>query len=302
MAAVMNGIFSPRPCQTAIRLMIGTHLLLIIEAGCLAWSTSIIDMPLRLILGGTALLAIFAFASAVHGGSGGDGEVWRPRRHMGGRAMKRMLSDIAGRARRPAATLLLTAAFPAAALANSATIGRTWPIAEPDALAELEARAARQPPNMAASFGPRSGWSAMQSAPLARVTQDRTRYVIPFYTLDQEVRLPDGKLLYPKGFTFNPLSYVSLPQRLVIVTPRDLPWALDRAALTDFILLASGGASDADAITLGERHGRALFILEDRVKERLGVTHAPVIVRQVGQRLELREMRVDPHASAQASQ
>ena len=38
MAAAMNGIFSPRPCQTAIRLMIGAHLLLIIEAALLAWS------------------------------------------------------------------------------------------------------------------------------------------------------------------------------------------------------------------------------------------------------------------------
>lgn len=88
MAAAMNGIFSPRPCQTAIRLMIGAHLLLIIEAGLLAWSTSIIDMPLRLILGGTAMLALFAFASAVHGGSGGDGEVWRPRRGHATAAMR----------------------------------------------------------------------------------------------------------------------------------------------------------------------------------------------------------------------
>ena len=113
--------------------------------------------------------------------------------------------------------------------------------------------------------------------------------------------LPDGRVLYPKGFTFNPLTYVSLPQRLVIVTPRDLPWALDHAALTDFILLASGIAGDADAITLGERHGRALFILEDRVKERLGLTHAPVIVRQMGQRLELQEVRVGTRAGAKAS-
>ena len=215
--------------------------------------------------------------------------------------MKRMLSDFAGRARCRAAIMLIATAFPAAALANSATIGQTWPIAEPDALAEIEAQAARQPANMAASFGPRSGWSAMQSAPLATVIQDRTRYVVPFYTLDQEIRLPDGRLLYPKGFTFNPLTYVSLPQRLVIVTPRDLPWALDHAALTDFILLASGIAGDADAITLGERHGRALFILEDRVKERLGITHAPVIVRQMGQRLELQEVRVGTRAGAKAS-
>lgn len=177
-----------------------------------------------------------------------------------------------------------------AARAESSTIGRTWPIVEPDALAEIEARAARQQPNMAEKFGPRSDWSAMRSVPLGRTMQSRTRFVIPFYTLDHEIRLPDGKLLYPKGFTFNPLTYVSLPQKLVIVQPRDLDWALRIAAPTDFILLAAGTPGDSDAITLGEQHRRALFILEERVKQRLGLTVAPVIVRQVGQKLELHEV------------
>ena len=75
---------------------------------------------------------------------------------------------------------------------------------------------------------------------------------------------------------------VGLPQRLIIVRPHDLSWALKAAKLTDFILLAAGDEKDADAITLGERHGRALFILEERVKERLGLAVAPAIVRQVG--------------------
>ena len=188
-----------------------------------------------------------------------------------------------------AAALLIACA----AKANTSTIGRTWAIAEPDALAEIEARTAKLPPDMAANFGPRSGWSGLRAAPLGRTQLDRTRFVVPFYTLDQEIRLPDGKLLYPKGYTFNPLDYVSLPQRLVIVEPRDLAWALSVSRPTDFILLALGKAQDADVITLGERHGRALFILEDRVKDRLGLTVAPVIVRQVGQRLELSEIHVD---------
>lgn len=171
-----------------------------------------------------------------------------------------------------------------AAIASTATIGRTWPISEPDALAEIEARAARQPANMAAQFGPRSHWSALRAASLGSARQDRTRFVVPFYTLPDEIRLPDGKLLYPKGFTFNPLDYVSLPQRLVIVHPRNLDWALGHARLTDFILLTAG-----DALELSERAGRALFILEERVKERLGLTVAPVIVSQVGKKLELHE-------------
>ncbi|UZW57792.1 conjugal transfer protein TraW [Sphingobium sp. JS3065] len=169
------------------------------------------------------------------------------------------------------------------ATAATSTIGRTWPIAEPDAMTEIEARAARAP-SLASRLGPRSSWSALQAAGLGQARVGRVRTLVPFYTLEEDVRLPDGRLLYPKGFTFNPLDYVSLPQRLIIVHPRDLGWALKQARFTDFILLTAG-----DALDLSERSGRPLFILEERVKERLGLTVAPVIVAQQGKKLVLTE-------------
>lgn len=179
------------------------------------------------------------------------------------------------------------------ARAETSNIGRTWPIAEPDAMAEIEAAVARQPASIAPRFGPRSQWSALKGAMLGLAEKSRIRNVVPFYTLEEEIRLPDGKILYPKGFTFNPLTYVSLPARLIIVHPRDLGWALKTAALTDWILLTGGGGAEDDALSLGEKHSRALFILEERVKERLGLTVAPVIVRQTGQRLELTEVHLE---------
>lgn len=177
--------------------------------------------------------------------------------------------------------------------AATSTIGRTWPIAEPDALTEIEARTARLPPDMRAKYGPRSGWSAMKAAALTPAARSQTRSVVPFYTLDTEIRLPGSELLYPKGYSFNPLDYVTLPQRLIVVHPRDLGWALKTARLSDFILLAAGTAKDDDAITLSERTGRPIFILEQRIKDRLGLTVAPVIVAQVGRKLELTEVRLD---------
>ncbi len=189
----------------------------------------------------------------------------------------------------------------ASARAATSTIGRTWPIAEPDALAEIEARTAKLPSDMRAKYGPRSSWSAMKAASLAPATISRSRSVVPFYTLDTEIRLPTGELLYPKGYSFNPLAYVTLPQRLVVVHPRDLGWALKTARLTDFILLAAGTAKDDDAITLSERTGRPIFILEERVKDRLGLTVAPVIIAQVGTRLELTEVRLDRPARRTAN-
>jgi len=180
--------------------------------------------------------------------------------------------------------MLCIASISEPARAGTATIGRTWPIEEADALSEIEARASRQPVDMARNFGPRSGWSAMRAATLGLARKARTRSVVPFYTLEFDIKLPDGTMLYPKGFTFNPLTYVALPQRLVIVHPRDLGWALRTARPADFILLTAG-----DALALGEQVGRPLFILEERVKDRLGLTVAPVIVSQAGQRLVLQE-------------
>ncbi|MBT0667384.1 conjugal transfer protein TraW [Novosphingobium profundi] len=176
-----------------------------------------------------------------------------------------------------------------AMIASRTTIGRTWPVAEPDALAEIEARVATLPRDMGKAFGPRATWTALKAAPLGVAGADRVRSVVPFYTLDFGIALPDGKTLYPKGFTFNPLTYVRLPQRLVVVHPRDLGWALREARASDFILLSALGTQNGDAIELGERTGRPIFILEERVKQRLGLTVAPVIVEQSGARLVLTE-------------
>jgi conjugal transfer pilus assembly protein TraW len=182
---------------------------------------------------------------------------------------------------------------PGLAAAGTSVIGRTWPIVEPDALTEIEARAATAPRQTASLYGPRAAWSAMKAAALDRTAANRTRFVVPFHTLDDDIRLPDGRVLYAKGYTFNPLSYVTLTPRLIVVAPGDLPWALDQATGSDFILLTGGKGKADDPITLGEKHHHPLFILEDRVKARLGLTVAPVIIHQVGQRLQLDEVRLD---------
>lgn len=187
------------------------------------------------------------------------------------------------------AAALAVAAPSGSAMASRSTIGRTWPIAEPDALAEIEAKVATLPSDMSKAFGPREKWSALKAASLGVAGADRARSVVPFYTLDFDITLPDGKVLYPKGFAFNPLTYVKLPQRLVVVHPRDLGWALRNARASDFILLSALGGQNGDAIDLSEKTGRAIYILEERVKQRLGLTVAPVIVEQLGTRLILTE-------------
>src|SRR3546814_7210977 len=72
--------------------------------------------------------------------------------------------------------MLVFGAFVIAATARgqTAAIGRTWAIAEPDALSEIEARVAQQPKSIAGRFGPREKWSAMQSAALGVARANRS--------------------------------------------------------------------------------------------------------------------------------
>lgn len=76
----MRGLFSAQPGHSAIRLLIGTHLLLLVQAGLVLWSAPKIDPILTIIVAIAALLGLTAFIAAAHGGTIEDGRVWTPRR------------------------------------------------------------------------------------------------------------------------------------------------------------------------------------------------------------------------------
>lgn len=77
----MRGIFSSAPGPSAIRLMVGTHLLLLIQAALVLWSAPRIDLPLRVLFALVFVIAASALCAAIHGGSGDDRRSWWRRRH-----------------------------------------------------------------------------------------------------------------------------------------------------------------------------------------------------------------------------
>ncbi|WP_375195606.1 hypothetical protein [Sphingobium sp.] len=76
----MTGLFSSRPGQPAIRMIVGTHLLLTIQAGLVLWSATELDMGLRCIVGAAAVLGLAAIITAIRGGDEEDDRVWQPYR------------------------------------------------------------------------------------------------------------------------------------------------------------------------------------------------------------------------------
>jgi conjugal transfer pilus assembly protein TraW len=180
-------------------------------------------------------------------------------------------------------------------------VGRVYPIAEPDALGEIESRAARV--NWDEVLPPQGrerlvlDYRPAGLEPLPRAQEDRVRLVDLTYTLD--VDLPDGKggVLYPKGYTFNPLEHVVYPNILVFLDgddPEQVAWfegsALAREPRVRVIL--SGGSYHELARTLG----RPVFYLTRPLRERLQLEAVPAVAWQQGVHLELREIDVPPSA------
>lgn len=78
----MRGILSAAPGPSAIRLMLGTHLLLLIQAALVLWSVPHLDIALRVLVAMVFALAVGGLCAAVHGLSDDNRQTWWRRRHV----------------------------------------------------------------------------------------------------------------------------------------------------------------------------------------------------------------------------
>ena len=194
---------------------------------------------------------------------------------------------------------IMTFLFLAQAAASYATVvgqvGATYPIAEKDALTELKTKVRQVDwkkqfsglKREARSFEPQD----LKNLPKAR--HDRAFMVDPTYTLKSDI--PDGKggVLYPKGYTFNPLDYVSLPDVLVFIDGSDkkqVQWFQKSAWATygNVEVLLTGGSY----VEMEEKLGRTVFYAPAKVVKRFHITSVPSVLYQRGKLLEVDQFEI----------
>ena len=173
--------------------------------------------------------------------------------------------------------------------------GAIYPIAEKDALSELMQRVSQVDWNKQFSVI-RKSVRAFQPPDLARLPRarhDRTFMVNPTYTLPFDI--PDGKggILYPKGYTFNPLDYVSLPDILVFIDGADrrqLEWFQKSpyAKAPNVMLLLTGGNYPKVEKTLQ----RPVFYAPEKITKRFKIEAVPSVLYQRGKLLEIKEFEI----------
>lgn len=77
----MRGILSAAPGPSAIRLLVGAYLLLLIQTGLVLWSAPSIAPALRVLVALVLVIAVSALCAAIHGLSDQNRKDWWRRRY-----------------------------------------------------------------------------------------------------------------------------------------------------------------------------------------------------------------------------
>jgi len=192
------------------------------------------------------------------------------------------------------AFVVLCAAGPAlGSIKNLGVTGQTYPVVEPDLVAELQQKATTNPVQQEIILSQLHTYQPAGLHRLPRATRDMTYSVDMSYTLDRDLVNGRGKVIYPKGFTFNPLDYVSFPGALLILDGND-PDQIDWFRATPYVhdhqlrLLISDGYAQH----LIEQLKRPVFYLTDEIAERLQLSAVPALVLQNNDMLQVHEFLV----------
>lgn len=194
-----------------------------------------------------------------------------------------------------AAVVALFLATPAlATVKDLGTVGRTYPVVEPDGMAEIQQTSERMKEFQGEMLAERiKNYQPANLHPLPRATADRTFLVDMTYTLDRDLADSDGKVIYPKGYTFNPLDYITLPGGLVIIDgddPAQVKWFKASPFCKNHqarLLLANGQAA-----ALTKTLQRPVFYLTDDIARRLHLAAVPSVVVQKGGKVQVMEFFV----------
>ncbi|MFY9270807.1 MAG: hypothetical protein WAO55_13780 [Candidatus Manganitrophaceae bacterium] len=180
---------------------------------------------------------------------------------------------------------------------NLGTFGATYSIVEPDAELEIKERAnqidwekiigRKIVEEKVSAYRP----AGLKSLPRAKKGR---RYTVDLsYTLQEEI--PDGKggVLYPKGYTFNPLDYMTLPNTIIVLDGADraqVGWFKSSQHFTDFkaILIITGGSYSE----LSRDLKRPVYYADVAIIDRFDLVATPAVVKQKGKNMEVQEIAV----------
>jgi len=127
---------------------------------------------------------------------------------------------------------------------------------------------------------------------LPRATKPARRMVDLTFTLDQDLTTPDGRLLYPRGFRFNPLQYAPLQYALVFVNLADqdqLRWLLSYLPTAPRCVVMF---TDGNPQIVRAQVKNRIYRADERFVRRFDIRALPAIATMNRERLEIKDIPI----------
>ena len=191
---------------------------------------------------------------------------------------------------------LMASSAQATIIKDLGVVGKTYPIVEPDIILEMKQKMASQERLNSAMLRNRlRDYRPADLKQLPTATKDNRKFVDMTYTLPADLLDADGQITYPKGFTFNPLDYVTFRRGLVILNGNDreqLRWFEESPYYENhqaMLLITDGSAYD-----LISQLQRPVFYLTKDIATRLRLAVVPSVVVQEQDKMRIFEFEVKP--------
>jgi conjugal transfer pilus assembly protein TraW len=175
--------------------------------------------------------------------------------------------------------------------------GKTYPIAERDASEELKERVRSvnwQKMLEKSGIERIKRYKPDTAESLPRATEDRVRMVSMNYTLEFDITDGKGNVIYPKGYTFNPLDFMTYTRTIVILKGADrdqVEWFKKSPYYKKsnvMILITDGNYYD-----LSGELGQPVYFVHEKIVSRLQLRHVPSVAKQNKRMMEVSEIDVD---------
>lgn len=173
------------------------------------------------------------------------------------------------------------------------TVGKTYQIAEKDAVEELEKKASSIDFGRMMSSVKPGKYRPQDLTNLPRARKPNTRLVDMTYTLDADIVDSNGSILYPKGYTFNPLDYLQFNKTIVVINGEDhsqVEW-FSRSKYhkqPDSMLCLTAGS----VVELRKRLRRPVFYATNAILGRFSIKSVPSVVSRQGRMMEVAEVEL----------
>jgi conjugal transfer pilus assembly protein TraW len=177
--------------------------------------------------------------------------------------------------------------------------GAVYDIAEKDALKEIEERAREVDINRIIKRGDLAkkienyAPEGLKELKLQPARKERTFLVDMTYTLDRDIADQKRNVVYPEGYAFNPLDYVTYPGIIVILdgkNPAQVAW-FERSEygkdLKTKLLITEGSYTE-----LSKSLKRPVFYASRTIVEAFQIKAVPSVVAQRGTLMEVREIAI----------